>query len=396
LLVRPIFRDHPSQMAVALGLTLEEQLIIQDLAAIGHLMVVGADNPKQHFIRSLLLTLILLNTPAEMRLTMIGQGSQAYAGFVATPHALGRLLTSVEDGQRLLEALTKEMQRRKQLFSDSKVNALDAYNVKLKEQTTTPLPRILLLLDSISEESWKNAADSWSPVLGELLTDGGPAGIHVIFTTESANVPEALRNVNTRVYMRSQAGDLAEKLREFPRPTMRFIDAFVTESGRPEDVEPVELCSVSEGEVTRAVDYWRQASAARRQDPSQGATVPAVSATTGVTGVFTQEQIQRAMSSREANYAASLARTAPLPPLSQAMTPRQELRNESNTTVLKQAEALAAYLGWLGVGPLKDVLALEEGDARAVIISLQTSGVIEKGESAILRFIRLSDNPLQS
>jgi hypothetical protein len=52
---------------------------------------------------------------------------------------------------------------------------------------------------------------------------------------------------------------------------------------------------------------------------------------------------------------------------------------------------LAAYLGWLSIGPLIDVLEQSPQDARATLKALQEAGLLEAGESPMLRFMRLSE-----
>jgi hypothetical protein len=47
------------------------------------------------------------------------------------------------------------------------------------------------------------------------------------------------------------------------------------------------------------------------------------------------------------------------------------------------------------MGPLRDVLGLSSGEARAIMAALQNIGTVESGDSPILRFVRLADNPLQ-
>jgi hypothetical protein len=373
MLVRQSFRDYPSAMALALGLTLEEQLIIRDLASIGHLVIMGADNPKRHLLRSLLLTLVLFNTPAELRLAMVGAGSQAYNALSAMPHMLGRLLTSPEDGQRLLDGLTKEAQRRQQYIQDNNVSSFDAYNSRLREQGTTPLPRIVVLIDAISDESWKSNPERWLPTLQMLLTLGKDVGIHILLVNETTSLPEDIQ-IPTQIVMRSMANEVVEKLKDFPKPNLRFVDAFVVE---PDQVTPVELCVVTEKDITLTVDYWKQVALKRKQESPAAAPTPDVSARTGVTSVFRGDsEAARFLASRE-NQATAQTVVNP-------------------NSLLQHASALAAYLGWIGSGALRDVLGVSETEAQTLISALQAAGVVEQGDSAILRFVRLSDNPLQN
>jgi hypothetical protein len=89
--------------------------------------------------------------------------------------------------------------------------------------------------------------------------------------------------------------------------------------------------------------------------------------------------------------------TAPLPTRTRVGTlarATQALSSNEEDRILGQAQALAAYLGWIGIGPLRDVLGLPTGEARAILAALQSIGVIETGDGPVLRFVRLAENPL--
>jgi hypothetical protein len=74
----------------------------------------------------------------------------------------------------------------------------------------------------------------------------------------------------------------------------------------------------------------------------------------------------------------------------------QALTTEADELLVVQAMTLAAYLGWIGVGPLRDIFGVSVSEARSTIAALQRMGVVEEGSATILRFIRLADNPLDS
>ena len=68
-------------------------------------------------------------------------------------------------------------------------------------------------------------------------------------------------------------------------------------------------------------------------------------------------------------------------------------RMEMDDEILATAGALAAYLGWLGQGPLRDVLKLSADDAEKTIRILLADGLLEAGDGPVWRFARLSDAP---
>jgi hypothetical protein len=272
----------------------------------------------------------------------------------------------------LLEGLTKEAQRRLQYFQDNNVNSIEAYNVRLKEQGTAPLPRIVVLVDSIADEAWKAASERWLPVLQGLVSNGTQVGIHIILTNDSTGLPDGIV-IPTQVVMRGAANEVVEKLKDFPRPNLRFVDAFVVEG---EQTTPVELCVTSENDLTRTVEYWRQTAAKRKQEAPVTPSTPEVSAKTGVTSVFRGDsQALEVIKARETQSAMQVG---------------------SSDSLLQRAGALAAYLGWISVGVLRDVFGTAEAEAQKTIGALQEIGVVEKGDGPAYRFVRLSDNPLEN
>jgi DNA segregation ATPase FtsK/SpoIIIE-like protein len=383
MLVRPAYRDHPSTLAFILGNTLEQRLIVQDLAAIGNFMVIGTDAPKQTFIRSLLITLTALNTPGELRLILAGSASDSYRTLAGAPHALGRLLTKPQDGQRLLDGLTKELERRQGLLKEENVEDVGAYNAALKDQGKVSLPRILLVVDSLSDDDWQEARDSWIPSLTYLLSDHGRGGIHVVLTAsqmQAPDVPGAIAPLlPLYVVLRSAAASYTERLKNFHNSLLRFIDALVIDSSS-DDITPVELPNASETEAQNAVNYWRQASAIRMQD--QPAEQP-ISGRTGVTGMLDPSSTEPA--SRAPVPSPALDRSTDL------LARTAQITGGGATTAevtLQQAQALAAYLGWIGIGPLQDILGMSVDEAKKTLIALRTMGIVENSNSPTPRFVR--------
>ncbi len=389
LLVRSAFRSVQSSLALVVGNTLEQQLNVQDLADIGNLLMIGPDAPKRHFINSVFLTLSCLNTPAEMRIVIAGERSIAFKRFIRLPHALGRILTAPSEGKRLLEGMVKEIGRRRNWFAENGVADIDEYNEKLRKDDETPVPRIVLLMDSLSDEIWKETSDDWMPAVLEILEDAGQSGIHMILTASqetSSDVPDDLRNrLPIVVIARPVAISYTNQLENFHGSLLRFIDAVVIEGQEP-TMTPVELCSISQEEVNKAVKYWTMI-AQQRKDQAQ----TKVSGTTGVTGALPTIKPGDPPTTQ----------TGILSPTNTIKTPSEQETEEvhvitdeegkarSERTVIQQAQALAAYLGWIGVGPLEDILNLPNNEARKTLLVLKAMGIVEDNNSNVARFLRV-------
>lgn len=378
MLVSNTFLQSPSTLMLALGVTVEQQPIIRDLPTLGNLLVIGGDSARQHVVREILLTLLMLNTPSEVRLAFIG--SSSYEEWTNAPHTLGRLVGTPEQGLRLFDGMVKETERRRQYFQEREVNSLQDYNAIMQRQNEPPLPRVLLLFDSLSDVEWHETRDQWTPLLYDLLVNGTQVGIHLLLTANqypSPDVPEQLDSVlETKIVMRSAKPELADGLKNFHNSALRFVDAFIVKGT---ETTPIELCAVGDDEIERLIAYWRQAASLRAQEarPRQR---------TGLTDLLPP----LAETDRAAAPLPTRTRAGTLARATQALSSSAETENK----LLGQAQALAAYLGWIGLGPLRDVLGLSPGEARTLIAALQNLGVVEEGDAPVLRFVRLAENPL--
>jgi hypothetical protein len=379
LLVRGAYRDHLSTMAFPIGNTLEQRLAIQDLSAIGSMLIIGAEGSKQHLINSIMLTLTMLNTPGELRIAIAGQSCNVFKALINTPHALGRLLYMPEDGERLMKGLELELERRLESLEETGTKNISEYNSVLKEQGKNTLPRITLLIDSLSDERWVETHDLWLASLCNLVENGKEAGIQLLLTAtqpDAPDIPSELQElIPVRVVTRSVAGDYVKKLDNFHGSLMRFIDAFVIEGD--ENITPVELCAISQEEIQKTVAYWHQASKQRLQETEERK----ISAATGVTGL-----LKRPAELQTGELVSSVPEPAP----KEGDFADRPIESQPAEDILRQAEALAAYLGWIGLGPLQDILWMSQEEAREVLEILKSSGIVEDGTGSTLRFLRLT------
>jgi len=380
LLVRNHYRNMPTYTSVPLGITLEQILIVRDIATLGHLLIIGVESNRQNFVRSLMLTLMLLNTPAELRLALLGKNAEGYRAFTNAPHALGRWLSEAEHGQRLLDGLQKEILRRQKLFEEHNAADIRAFNRLQQEANRPESPRILLVIDSLSDTDWVQLAASWLPDLLNIVKHGEVCGIHLLATVQSQDeYPELQTAIKSRLIGRQIARERSEKLPNFHPSLLRFIDAFWSE--REGELIPIEFPTVTNAEVSKTVEYWQQNANQRLQE--NAASI--VSGTTGVTGVLVPPPTPPKPSSDDLARAASALGGADKP--SQPTT-WAETSSADTPFVLKQARSLAAYLGWLSVGALHDILGLSVEESQRILALLKTEGVLEASDHTTPRFLR--------
>ncbi|HEX2619999.1 MAG TPA: FtsK/SpoIIIE domain-containing protein, partial [Phototrophicaceae bacterium] len=356
LLIRGSFRDYPSPLAFTVGNTLDQKLLVRDLDHVPHILLIGEGSARQHLISSMLLTLTLLNTPGEFRILLAGSGSETYQELAKLPHALSNRVTGGEELISTLTGLMAEAQSRLDHFYEEGVNLLQAYNNRLRDQGKAGLPHILVALDALTDESLQPFGEQLTPIIHDLLVNGAQVGIHLaLAVNQTSEIPASINGlINTQIIMRSASPELGDKVKNWHGSLLRFIDAFVVERDG-QDITPVELCAVTPSEIKSTVDYWQSVVAQRRPEDQNDA----ITGRTRGTGLLTS-------------------------------TPPGAI-NLPN--LLQRCSMLAAYLGWLSIGALRDIFAMSETEAQGIIEQLQTAGVIEPGNAPMLRFIRLADRP---
>lgn len=395
LLVRNTFRNVSATTAFVAGITLEQELIVHDLAKVGHLLVVGSDNAKVHFLRSFLITLISLNTPNELRLILAGKGNEPFKTLVATPHAIGKLVVDAPHFERILEGLLTELQRRSSAFTELGVNTLDQYNAVAKEQNKGRLPRILLLIDSLSDPDWQESLEPLLQSTQQLLKSGATHGIHCVFVSNDAdNLPTLRQQVKLHIIMRTSAKMLTDQVKDFHPSLLRFVDAFMIDQQTTQKIVPLEVCSTSNAELVSTVTYWQELRQKRQDDGTAGERT---SGRTGVTGLLTPPPAQPTAGRNPIlTRATAILLDRDTQPMEAASPEITTSENETTTLkpeeTLKQATALAAYLGWLSVGALMDVLLLPQARAEETLATLKSRGVLEQTDSKTPRFVIISSS----
>lgn len=393
LLVRGNFRTASSHHTYTLGITLEQNLIVRDLHTTRHLLVIGADSAKIHLLRALLLTLIVLNTPSELRIILAGQGVEQLKALIASPHSLGRTVTQSDALLKILDGLRTEAQRRTAVFAEAHVSQLDDYNSTARETGKPTMPRILMMIDSLDDQAWNSVREEVIDSLLSVMRTEQDLGIHVILTTNEMNQYQSLRQaIKTHVLMRSVAKALVDQIPDFHPSLLRFVDAVIAdyEGGRT-TLTPVELCSTTNTELINAIAYWQQNRQQRKQE--QNGDRP-ISGRTGVTDLLSlpdaasEELVMRvddAPAEPALNASDHLTGTVDNDTMKMPL-PVGPARDSLPLT--HHAIALAAHLGWLSAGALQDIFGIDQDYARNLIEQLQQDGVLEAGNQPTPRFLR--------
>ena len=287
LLKTEAYQDPDGLISMAMGKDIAGRPIIADLAKAPHMLVAGTTGSgKSVLVNSLLLSMLLKYTPAQLRLILIDPKQLELANYGDIPHLLTPVVTDMTEAASALAWSVAEMERRYQLMSLFKVRKLDEFNKKVMaaEQSgeplldplwrpndsvsqdrapkLKPLPQIVIVADEFADMIMQVGKQA-EELITRLAQKSRAAGIHLILATQrpsvdvitgliKANIPvRAALRVNSKVDSRTilDAGGAEDML---GHGDMLFLG--------PGQIEPnrVHGAFISDAEVNRVCDAWRE------------------------------------------------------------------------------------------------------------------------------------------
>ncbi|MDM7999324.1 MAG: DNA translocase FtsK [Dehalococcoidia bacterium] len=248
-----------SPLAIALGKGTAGDMAVADLAKMPHVLIAGATGSgKTVCLDATIISLLMNNTPRELRFIMIDPKRVELIAFDGVPHLMTPVITEGEKAVDILKWLTHEMDSRYRRLADNKVHNIDAYN--RNSRVTKPMPYIVLVVDELADLMMSHA-DEIERELCRLAQMGRAVGIHCVVATQrpsvdvitgliKANFPTRISFavaslVDSRTIL-DQIG--AEKL--LGRGDMLYLSA---ELAKPKRLQG---CYVSQQEIERVTRFW--------------------------------------------------------------------------------------------------------------------------------------------
>jgi S-DNA-T family DNA segregation ATPase FtsK/SpoIIIE len=248
-----------TKLPLALGKGMSGESVVADLTKMPHLLIAGATNSgKSICMKSIIATLLMQDTPDELRMIMVDPKRVELVSFNNVPHLLTPVIVEHEKAVTVLRWLTREMDHRYERLAEVGARDIESYNKN--PRIDKPLPYLLLIIDELAE-LMMTAAEEVERMLCRLAQLARATGIHLIVATQrpsvdvvtgliKANFPARISfSVASQVDSRTildTAG--AEKL--LGRGDMLFLP--------PDAPKPKRLQGtyVSEAEIEKVVSFW--------------------------------------------------------------------------------------------------------------------------------------------
>ena len=148
-----------------------------------HMLVAGTSGSgKSVFVHATILTLLMRQTPEEVKLVMIDPKRVEFSLYRDMPHLLCPIITDPLEAKMALRKLQQEMERRYVILEEHYCTDISQYNEEMKENGKEILPYIVVFIDEYNELMMA-VRDIEKPIIS-LGAKARAAGIHICIATQ--------------------------------------------------------------------------------------------------------------------------------------------------------------------------------------------------------------------
>ncbi len=247
------------KLRVALGRDVAGKPIVAELNKMPHLLIAGSTGSgKSVCINTLIASLLFQATPNDLKLVLIDPKMVEMTAYRGLPHLQMPVVTKVDMVLNALKWITREMERRYELFAQEGVRNIEGHNARGRDQ----MPYMVVIIDELAD-LMMTAPDEVERIICRLAQLARATGIHLVVATQrpsvdvvtgliKANLPARIAfAVSSQVDSRTILDGVgAEKL-------LGRGDALYAPSDSAKQIR-LQGTFVSDKEISNLVGFWRK------------------------------------------------------------------------------------------------------------------------------------------
>jgi len=177
------YQESPSRLTLGLGKDIGGSTVVTDLADMPHLLIAGTTGSgKTVCVNCLILSMLLRNSPQELKFLMVDPKMVELAPFNGLPHLLCPVVTDAKKAAVALNWVVGEMEERYRLLAKVGARNIEAYNEKQEQ-----IPYIVVIIDELADLMMV-ARDQIENAITRLAQLSRAVGIHLILATQRPSV----------------------------------------------------------------------------------------------------------------------------------------------------------------------------------------------------------------
>ncbi len=265
-------KEGPLQ--VAIGKDVEGNCITDDLSKMPHLLIGGTTGSgKSVEINSMIMSILMRSTPAEVRMIMIDPKRVEFTPYNDIPHLYVPVVTECKEAASALSWAVAEMERRLKEFAQVGARNIGQYNAKAQEskiaheqdsevELIEQIPYIVIIIDELAD-LMMNVGKEVEFSIARLAQLARAAGIHLIIATQrpSANVVTGLikANITSRIALSVASGTDSRVILDATGAEHLIGNGDLLLS-KPELAKPqrIQGCYVSDDEIEEVVEHLKE------------------------------------------------------------------------------------------------------------------------------------------
>lgn len=183
----PQFSKHSSKLAMCVWSGIAGDPVVCDMKDMPHLLIAGqTGSGKSVGMNGFLISLLLRNSPAELRMIMVDPKRVELGVYNGIPHLLAPVINHPDKALNALKWCVAEMIRRYDLLTEARTRNLAEYNAKVGKEEK--MPAIVIVIDELADLMMSGNKKEVENAIARIAQMARAVGMHLIVATQRPSV----------------------------------------------------------------------------------------------------------------------------------------------------------------------------------------------------------------